>query len=80
MTQTQWGLAVFLELAGMLAAFIAAWRMLAHGRLERYPEGLRLGLWTALGFYFMWVLLFGVIPAFAGLEQGRLVDSLFYFA
>ena len=77
---TQWQLAVLLAVAGAVSAFVAAWFMLGRVGLRRYAEGARLGLWSALGFYLMWILLFGVVPAVVGLEQGRLGDSVLYFA
>jgi hypothetical protein len=54
----------------MISAFVAARLMLAGSRLESYADGLKLGLWSAGGFYLGWIFVFALIPALVGAPEG----------
>ena len=62
--------AVLLSLAGMASAFVAARLLLARAPIVSYADGVRLGLWSAMGFYLGWLLVFAVIPALVGAAGG----------
>jgi hypothetical protein len=59
-----------LSLAAMVSAFIAARLMLAGAGIESYADGLKLGLWSAGGFYIGWIFVFALIPALVGAPEG----------
>ena len=59
-----------LSLAAMASAFVAARLMLAWAGIESYADGLKLGLWSAGGFYLGWIFVFALIPALVGAPDG----------
>jgi len=63
-------IALVLSLAAMISAFVAARLMLTGSRLESYADGLKLGLWSAGGFYLGWIFVFALIPALVGAPEG----------
>ena len=63
-------IALVLSLAAMASAFVAARLILAGSRLESYADGLKLGLWSAGGFYLGWIFVFALIPALVGASDG----------
>lgn len=63
-------IALVLTLAAMAATFSAARLLLARSAIETYADGLKLGLWSAAGFYLGWLFVFALIPALVGASDG----------
>jgi hypothetical protein len=63
-------LVVLLTLAAMAAAFAAARLLLARSAIVTRSDGLKLGLWAAVGFYLGWLFVFALIPALVGASDG----------
>ena len=59
-----------LTLAAMAAAFAAARLLLTWSAIETWSDGLKLGLWSAVGFYLGWLLVFALVPALVGTSDG----------
>ncbi|HSM20403.1 MAG TPA: hypothetical protein VK844_08555 [Hyphomicrobiales bacterium] len=59
-----------LSFAAMASAFVAARLMLARAGIDNYADGLKLGLWSAGGFYLSWIFVFALIPALVGTADG----------
>ena len=54
----------------MAAAFAAARLLLARSAIETWSDGLKLGLWSAVGFYLGWLFVFALVPALVGASDG----------
>ena len=63
-------LALVLSLAAMASAFGAARLLLARSAINSYADGVRLGVWSAAGFYLGWLFVFALIPALVGAPEG----------
>ena len=59
-----------LALAAMVSTFVAARILLARSAIETWSEGLKLGLWSAAGFYLGWLFVFALVPALVGASDG----------
>ena len=59
-----------LTLAAMAAGFAAARLLLARSAIETWSDGLKLGLWSAVGFYLGWLFVFALVPALVGAPDG----------
>ena len=59
-----------LTLAAMVSTFAAARLLLARSAIETWSDGLKLGLWSAAGFYLGWLFVFALVPALVGASDG----------
>jgi hypothetical protein len=59
-----------LTLAAMGASFAAARLLLARSPIETWSDGVKLGLWSAVGFYLGWLFVFALVPALVGASGG----------
>ncbi|HUE46625.1 MAG TPA: hypothetical protein VMO81_10260 [Aestuariivirgaceae bacterium] len=59
-----------LTLAAMVSTFVAARLLLARSVVETWSDGLKLGLWSAVGFYLGWLFVFALVPALVGAPDG----------
>lgn len=59
-----------LTLAAMVSTFAAARLLLARSAIETHSDGLKLGLWSAAGFYLGWLFVFVLVPALVGASDG----------
>jgi hypothetical protein len=63
-------IAIVLTLAAMVSTFAAARLLLARFSIETWSDGLKLGLWSAVGFYLGWLFVFALVPALVGASDG----------
>ena len=63
-------IALVLTLAATVSTFAAARLLLARSAIETWSDGLRLGLWSAAGFYVGWLFVFALVPALIGASDG----------
>jgi hypothetical protein len=63
-------IALILSVAAMASAFVAARLLLARSRIDTYADGIKLGLWSACGFYLGWLFVFALVPALVGAPDG----------
>jgi len=69
---------MILSLAAMASAFLAARVLLARSTIETYADGVKLGVWSAVGFYLGWLFVFALIPALVGAAEGWMAFSGFF--
>jgi hypothetical protein len=63
-------IALVLTFAAMAAAFATARLLLARSVITTFSDGLKLGLWSAVGFYLGWLFVFALVPALVGASDG----------
>ena len=71
-------IALILSLAAMASAFIVARFLLARSAIETYADGVKLGVWSAGGFYLGWLFVFALIPALVGASEGWAAFAAFF--
>lgn len=64
------GIAIILALSAMASAFVAARLFLARSPIDSYADGVKLGVLSAFGFYFGWLIVFALVPALVGAPDG----------